>query len=150
MATFYKEFFQPKVEYRPVMTKEGINATPETWLSFYPHKTFVKILETLFQKFESGDRSVWIYGAYGTGKSHAALVIQKLFMDDEERVKKYCSDFKKEIPKPIADSLKKWRKQKPLVVYRCGTDQVSTPQQLLVGIERSIREECRTLGEVRQ
>ena len=41
MATFYKEFFQPKVDYRPVMTKEGINETPETWLSFYPHKTFV-------------------------------------------------------------------------------------------------------------
>ena len=146
MATFYKEFFRPKADYKPVMTKEGINATPDTWLSFYPHQTFVKILETLFQKFENGDRSVWIYGAYGTGKSHAALVIQKLFMDDEKRVLKYCADFKKEIPTPIADGLKKWRKQKSLVVYRCGTDQVSTPQQLLVGIERSIREECRALG----
>lgn len=146
MATFYKEFFQPKPDYKPVMTKEGINASPETWLSFYPHQTFVRILETLFQKFESGDRSVWIYGAYGTGKSHAALVIQKLFMDDESRVKKYCTSFKKEIPTPIVDSLKKWRKQKSLVVYRSGTDQVSTPQQLLVGIERSIREECRALG----
>lgn len=146
MATFYKEFFQPKPDYKPVMTKEGINATPETWLSFYPHQTFVRILETLFHKFESGDRSVWIYGAYGTGKSHAALVIQKLFMDDETRVKKYCANFKKEIPTPVVDSLKKWRKQRSLVVYRSGTDQVSTPQQLLVGIERSIREECRALG----
>ena len=51
MATFYKEFFQPKPDYKPVMTKEGINASPETWLSFYPHQTFVRILETLFQKF---------------------------------------------------------------------------------------------------
>ena len=58
MATFYKEFFQPKADYKPVMTKEGINATPDTWLNFYPHQTFVKILETLFQKFENGDRSV--------------------------------------------------------------------------------------------
>ncbi len=146
MAKFYKEFLQPKPDYKPVMTKDGINASPETWLSFYPHQTFVRILETLFQKFESGDRSVWIYGAYGTGKSHAALVIQKLFMDDESRVKKYCASFRKEIPTPIVDSLKKWRKQKSLVVYRSGTDQVSTPQQLLVGIERSIREECRAMG----
>ncbi len=146
MTTYYKEFFQPKADYKPVMTKEGINATPDTWLNFYPHLTFVKILETLFQKFECGDRSVWIYGAYGTGKSHAALVIQKLFMDDETRVKKYCADYKREIPTPIANSLAKWRKQRTLVVYRSGTDQVSTPQQLLVGIERSIREECRALG----
>ncbi len=146
MAQFYKEFFQPKADYRPVMTKEGINATPDTWLNFYPHQTFVKILESLFQKFENGDRSVWIYGAYGTGKSHAALVIQKLFMDDESRVDKYCADFKKEIPGPLVDGLKKWRKQKSLVVYRTGTDQVHTPQQLLVGIERAIREECRVLG----
>lgn len=146
MATFYREFFQPKADYKPVMTKEGINATPDTWLNFYPHQTFVKILETLFQKFENGDRSAWIYGAYGTGKSHAALVIQKLFMDDAARVEKYCADYKKEIPTPIADSLRKWRKQKALVVYRSGTDQVATPQQLLVGIERSVREECRALG----
>ena len=148
MAQFYKEFFQPRAEYKPVMTKEGINETPDTWLNFYPHQTFVKILETLFEKFEKGDRSVWIHGAYGTGKSHAALVIQKLFMDDESRVTKYCSLFKKEIPTPIVDCLKKWRNQKSLVVYRSGTDQVSTPQQLLVGIERSIREECQALGYI--
>ena len=144
--TRYCDYLRINPECHLRMTKEFSDAHSECWLSFYPHQTFVRILETLFHKFESGDRSVWIYGAYGTGKSHAALVIQKLFMDDETRVKKYCANFKKEIPTPVVDSLKKWRKQRSLVVYRSGTDQVSTPQQLLVGIERSIREECRALG----
>ena len=31
-------------------------------------------------------KSVWLTGPYGTGKTHAALVLQKLFMDDEARV----------------------------------------------------------------
>ncbi|MCQ2393065.1 MAG: hypothetical protein MJ249_02150 [Kiritimatiellae bacterium] len=61
MAQFYKEFFQPKAIYKPVMTKEAIEADPNTWLGFYPHQTFLRVLSTLFEKFEVGDRSVWMY-----------------------------------------------------------------------------------------
>ena len=143
MAQFYKELFQPKAIYKPVMTKEAIEADPNTWLGFYPHQTFLRVLSTLFEKFEVGDRSVWMYGAYGTGKSYAALVIQKLFTDNDERVAKYCADYKELINKELVKHLEKWRKQNVLVVYETGTDSVYTPQQLLVGIERAILKSCK-------
>lgn len=146
MAQFYKEFFQPKAIYKPVMTKEAIEADPNTWLGFYPHQTFLRVLSTLFEKFEVGDRSVWMYGAYGTGKSYAALVIQKLFTDTDERVAKYCADYKELINKELVKHLEKWRKQNVLVVYETGTDGVYTPQQLLVGIERAILKACKERG----
>ncbi len=146
MTTHYKEFFRPKPDYKPVMTKEAINEKPDNWLNFYPHETFVGILRALFQKFESGDRSIWIYGAYGTGKSHAALVIQKLLMDGDERVGRYCKEFSRSLPPEVVKSLEKWRRAKTLVVYETGTDTVYTPQQLLVGIERAVLSACKEQG----
>ena len=128
------------------MTKEFLDGNPTAWLGFYPHQTFLRVLSTLFEKFEVGDRSVWIYGAYGTGKSSAALVIQKLFTDNDERVAKYCADYKELINKELVKHLEKWRKQNVLVVYETGTDGVYTPQQLLVGIERAILRACKERG----
>ena len=109
------------------MTKEFSDRHPTAWLGFYPHQTFLRVLSTLFEKFEVGDRSVWMYGAYGTGKSSAALVIQKLFTDNDERVAKYCADYKELINKELVKRLEKWRKQNVLVVYETGTDGVYAP-----------------------
>ena len=80
----YSDYLMAKPGCLPKMTKEFSDGHPDFWLGFYPHQTFLRVLSTLFEKFEVGDRSVWMYGAYGTGKSSAALVIQKLFTDTDE------------------------------------------------------------------
>ena len=80
----YSDYLKAKPGCLPKMTKEFSDGHPTAWLGFYPHQTFLRVLSTLFEKFEVGDRSVWMYGAYGTGKSSAALVIQKLFTDTDE------------------------------------------------------------------
>lgn len=66
------------MNYTSAMTREAINTTPERWLDFYPHAKYLEFLNTLFDE----SRSVWMTGNYGTGKSNASLVTQKLFMDD--------------------------------------------------------------------
>lgn len=83
----YSDFFKVDDEYRPMMTREEINKTPDRWLDFYPHTDFETICNTLLSVLTSGAKSVWITGNLGTGKSNASLVIQKLFMDDESRVR---------------------------------------------------------------
>ena len=142
----YSDYLMAKPGCLPKMTKEFLDEHPTAWLGFYPHQTFLRVLSTLFEKFEVGDRSVWMYGVYGTGKSYAALVIQKLFTDNDERVAKYCADYKELINKELVKHLEKWRKQNVLVVYETGTDSVYTPQQLLVGIERAILKSCKERG----
>ena len=81
----YSDFFTVADDYCPVMTAAEINKTPDRWLDFYPHTEFEDICKTLLSVLGTGAKSVWITGNYGTGKSNAALVIQKLFMDDESR-----------------------------------------------------------------
>ena len=84
---YYKDYFGISEDYAPCMTREDINRSPETWLNFYPHETFVALLRDLLASLDGGDKSIWLTGAYGTGKSHAALVLQKLFMDmDSARI----------------------------------------------------------------
>ncbi|HRS97347.1 MAG TPA: hypothetical protein P5040_04115 [Smithella sp.] len=69
---YYKDYFGISEDYAPCMTREDINRSPETWLNFYPHETFVSLLRDLLASLDGGDKSIWLTGAYGTGKSHAA------------------------------------------------------------------------------
>lgn len=142
----YSDYLQPRPEYRPVMTRDGINATPKTWLSFYPHKSFAKILRELLTRLEKGERSVWITGTYGSGKTYAALVLQKLFSDEDDLVEEFFSIYKKELPKELADGVRAWRKKRVLCVYEYGSDDVSGPQQLVWRIERAVLDACQKAG----
>ncbi len=137
---FYKDLFGVKEGYAPCMTKEAINRDPETWLQFYPHKTFVDLLRTLLDKLNGGNQSVWLTGPYGTGKSHAALVLQKLFMDEEVRLDEWLVSRKALLPKEVVSQLKQLRAQNVLVIFDTGSDTVTTPHHLLVRIERAIQE----------
>ena len=83
----------------------GHKQNPETWLGFYPHDSFVEILRELLKSLNGGKKTLWITGAYGTGKSHASLVLQKLFTDDEARVLKWLDLRKAQIPDPVRKGL---------------------------------------------
>ncbi len=55
----YSDFFTVAEDYRPVMTREIINETPERWLDFYPHTEFEDICKTLFSVLVSGALISW-------------------------------------------------------------------------------------------
>lgn len=134
----YKDFFGIRPDYAPCMTLADINRTPETWLGFYPHNSFVEILRELLRSLEGGNKTLWITGAYGTGKSHASLVIKKLFMDDDTRVQKWLDLRKKQIPHPVRKALLARRDKKVLVVYDVNADGVDARNQFLMRLQRGI------------
>jgi hypothetical protein len=123
------------------MTSAEINKTPDRWLDFYPHTEFEGICKTLLSVLVSGDRSVWITGNYGTGKSNAALVVQKLFMDDEARVHYWLDSYG---TNGLTDrtSLEKdlfaRRDDGTLVVYDFNATGVGPNEDLLVRLEKGI------------
>ena len=82
----YTDYFIVNIGHGPIMTREEINVAPDRWLDFYPHTTFEDICRTLLSVLRTGDRSLWITGNLGTGKTNSALVLEKLFTDDEARV----------------------------------------------------------------
>lgn len=135
---FYKDYFKVSEDYAPCMTREAINRDSRTWLQFYPHETFVTLLRDLLACINGGNKSVWLTGAYGTGKSHAALVLQKLFMDDASRVNEWLDHRKELIPEAVRAELNIVRNNRILAVFDTKSDGLKTPEQFLVRIENSI------------
>ncbi len=144
--TFYKDYFGIRPDYAPCMTLADINRTPETWLGFYPHNSFVEILRGLLKSLEGGNKTLWITGAYGTGKSYASLVLQKLFTDDEARVKKWLDLRMAQIPDPVRKGLLARRGEKVLVVYDVNADDVDAKNQFLMCLQRGITKALETGG----
>lgn len=120
------------------MDKESINETPDYWKNFYPHESFVRFLQTVLGNLDGGTRSVWLAASYGTGKSHAVLVLQKLLTDDSTRVKEWLEEYKKLIPESVRATLWSLREQKPLVIYDSIADGIKRPEQFLVRLQQSI------------
>lgn len=137
----YSDFFEVNDEYRPMMTREEINRTPNRWLDFYPHTDFETICKTLLSVLTSGAKSVWITGNLGTGKSNASLVIQKLFMDDGFRVRQW---FEQNATNGLSDrasleqALFAHREDGTLVVYDYNADNIGPGNGLLVRLQKGI------------
>lgn len=135
---FYKDYFGIRPDFVSYMTLVDINKTPETWLGFYPHDSFVGILRNLLKSIGGGSKTLWVIGAYGTGKSYASLVLQKLFTDDEARVMKWLDSRKALIPDTVRKELLARRKEKVLVVYDVNADDVDPKNQFLMRLQRGI------------
>ena len=76
MLDKYRHYFDIDPEYFPQVNKELIEENPDLWKKFYPHKTFVKMLKDTISILSRKQKvSLWIEGAYGTGKSHAVLTM---------------------------------------------------------------------------
>jgi hypothetical protein len=135
---FYKDYFGIRPDYVPIMTRTDIDKSPETWLAFYPHDSFVGILRELLKSLNGGKKTLWITGAYGTGKSHASLVLQKLFTDDEVRVQNWLDSCKAQIPEPVRNAVLERRSEKMLVVYDVNADGVDAKNQFIMRLQRGI------------
>jgi len=136
----YADFFTVPEDYKANMTREAINETPETWLDFLPHTKYVEFLKTLIQMINSGSKSIWLTGNYGTGKSNAALVTQKLFMDDEGRVREWFIQHKKTLSDDsvLLNNFLSCRSEGTLVVYDYNASGIGPNEDFLVRLERGI------------
>jgi hypothetical protein len=136
----YSDFFTVYEEYCPIMTREEINKTLDHWLNFYPHPDFEEICKTLFSVLEAGPKSVWITGNLGTGKSNATLVIQKLFMDDDVRVRQWLDEHANGLSdkSSLEESLFSRRSEGTLVIYDYNSSNVGPDVDLLVRLQQGI------------
>lgn len=140
----YADYLQVQANFNPVMTREAIETTPETWMEFFPHETYLNFLNALLEGVLGGVKSVWLYGNYGTGKSAAALVTQKLFLDDERRVKRWFRERK--LDATLEKRLFDCRKQGVLVVYDYNADGLEPHREFLARLERGVADALQENG----
>ena len=76
MLEKYRHYFDIDPDYFPAVNEAVITKNPEVWKKFFPHETFVKLLKNTISVLERKQKlSLWVEGAYGTGKSLSLIHI---------------------------------------------------------------------------
>ena len=135
---YYKDYFNIDPKYYAAVTADLIREGKVDWKSFYPHETFVKLLEKTHMVLSGMEpKSLWVEGAYGTGKSHAALTVKCLLEAPDEEVQEYFKDYGLSIDlcnKLIADK----NNGKLITVHRVGSSAIHSDQDLIYAVQSSI------------
>ena len=140
MAENYVDYFRIDPEYFPVVDEDVINNNPDLWKKYYPHETFVKLVEITEQALSRKiKRSIWVEGAYGTGKSHAVLTLKKLLDASEEETREYFDKYPTQLSK---DSFNRFQGAKNggkiITVHRYGSSFIKNDNDLATTIQESV------------
>lgn len=142
----YEDYFEIDPEYFPAVNQAVIKKNPEMWKKYYPHQTFVKLINTVVSVLtRKQKRSIWIEGAYGTGKSHAALTLKKLLDASQEETREYFEKY--ELDNDLYNRFAAIKNQgKILTVHRYGSSNIHSDNQLIFAIQESIQEALKQNG----
>lgn len=134
----YHHYFNIDPDYFPAVNESVINKNPDMWKKYYPHKTFIKlVIDTVRMLRMEQNRSIWVEGAYGTGKSHAVLTLKKLLDASEEDTKEYFQKF--QISNDLFNKFQGTKNSgKILTVHRYGSSSIHGDHNLVFAIQESI------------
>lgn len=136
----YCEYFDVNEKYFPCIDESAINSGAE-WDTTYPHQTFIDLLN-LTEKMLGGNtnRSIWIHGAYGTGKSQCAYALKKLLEVPEREARAYWDKFEPLKKNPVLlEKLIGHKAQGIVTASRYASGSIATPQQLFFAVQESIK-----------
>ena len=142
MATKYSDIIAlrgQKAAYNIQTEEDG------AWKVFIANEQFNDILRRIINSVYNNDtnvhKSFWIEGTYGTGKSHAAAVIEHLLCDEVAQIADYVNE---EYANPKYDALRQslfdLRKQKrlfPVTLY--GQNNIAHKDDLSLQMQREIK-----------
>ena len=146
MATLYREYFNIDPKYYAAVTADLIEQGKVSWKGFYPHETFVKLLETTYKVLSGGaNRSIWVEGAYGTGKSHAALTVKSLVDAAPQDVVEYFDDYG--LNSDLRDKYVSLKADSNiLTIHRIGSAGINTDMDLILAVQQSIMAALKAKG----
>lgn len=138
----YREYFDIDEEYFPQINDSTIAAaSPEFWTRTYPHYTFIEMLNSMERVLARQEkRSLWIEGAYGTGKSQCAYTLKKILEVPEDELRAYWDRY--EPLKKKTDLLEKLigHKQKGIVTaYRYASGMIDSPRDLFLAVQETLK-----------
>ena len=149
MLDKYRDYFDIDPEYFPQINEKVINNNPDIWKKFYPHETFVKLLKDTVSVLTRKQKvSVWVEGAYGTGKSHAVLTLKKLLEASPEDTKAYFDKYPDQLSNDLYNQFQQLKtgEQKILTVHRYGSSKIHGDDSLVFAIQESIQHALKENG----
>ena len=145
----YCDYLKVNEDFIPVFDEKQDKNYPEYWKSFYPHDTFVKILSDLVGSLEGttaeSRRPLWIYGAYGTGKSFASFTLKHIIEENEENVRSYFEKY--HISEGFRKRLEGVKSQGDiLVVIRESSAGIISDNSLFTAVQVSVKRALKEKG----
>lgn len=141
MLEKYRHYFDIDPEYFPQVNEAIINENPDIWKKYYPHETFVKLMKDTVSVISRKQKvSIWVEGAYGTGKSHAVLTLKKLMDASEDDTHDYFEKYKDQLSNDLFNQFQQLKNsdQKILTVHRYGSSSIRGDGNLVFAIQNSI------------
>ena len=137
----YSDYIEVKQDFVPVFSEEADRDQPQSWKSFIPHKGFSEILIGLIKALERGSRadklSLWMHGAYGTGKTFASFVLKHLLEDPIGEGEEY---FRNTAIKPHWNRFKALRDGKDYVIVYCSSSaHITSTLKFLAEIQKAVK-----------
>lgn len=141
----YSNYIELSANYESVVDLDAEERNPNLWQEYIVHDDMKNAVDAVCQTmlWEDNDkrRSFWIHGAYGTGKSYAAIVLKHLFEDSISNIESFMSrpslaEYKKRFTK-IRD------KGDFLVVWKSGATDIKSGTHLMMEMEVKIKEKLK-------
>lgn len=136
----YRDYFIIDEEYFPQVNAAVINKNPDIWKKFFPHASFIKLLKDTVSILSRQQKvSVWVEGAYGTGKSHAVLTLKKLLDASEEDTRAYFTRY--DLDKDLQNKFQSIKNSgRILTVHRYGSSNIHGDNDLVLAIQESVEQ----------
>lgn len=146
MLEKYRHYFDIDPDYLPAVNEAVISKNPEMWKKFFPHETFVKLIRNMVSVLDRKQKlSLWVEGAYGTGKSHAVLTLKKLLDASEDDSRAYFERYV--MDKDLCSNFLRIKNSgKILTVHRYGSATIRSDHNLVFAIQESIEKAMAECG----
>lgn len=140
MPNKYCDYFDINERYFPCVDESAINSGAD-WTDTYPHETFIELLKCMERMLGGNtNRSIWIHGAYGTGKSKCALAVRRILELPEADVRNYWNTYEPLKKNPaLLEKLLGHKERGIVTAYRYASGNISTPEQLFLAVQESIK-----------
>lgn len=141
----YSNYIELSANYESVVDLDAEERNPNLWQEYIVHDDMKSAIDAICQTmlWEDNDkrRSFWIHGAYGTGKSYAAIVLKHLFEDSLPSIEPFMSrpslaEYKKRF-------IKIREKGDFLVVWKSGATDIKSGTHLMMEMEVKIKEKLK-------
>lgn len=137
----YREYFDVDEQYFPCIDDAAINAGAP-WENTYPHTSFLNMLTAMERALarQNNGKTLWIEGAYGTGKSQCAHALRKILEVPEAELRDYWSKYSPlESKMDLLEKLIGHKKKGIVVAYRYASGGIMSPRDLFFAIQESVK-----------
>jgi len=144
----YSDFIQVNKKFYEVFSENTDRTDAGYWKTFIPHQTMVDLLDGLLKALEGVSRkSPWIYGPYGTGKTHAQFVLKHLLEDPWEVGEAYFLAHAQILNKDLLKRLQVARNRgQGLVVFLSSSASLNSNRKLMAEVQLAVKQALAARG----